>query len=57
MDTKEIKEWLEGALINLAFIVVLVLLSPIIIIEIVVRFVVEKVKGVDENKTDKEVER
>lgn len=57
MDTKEIKEWLEGALINLAFIVVLLLLSPIIIIEIVVRFVVEKVKGVDENKTDKEVER
>lgn len=57
MDTKEIKEWLEGALINLAFIVVLLLLSPLIIIEIVVRFVVEKVKGVDENKTDKEVER
>lgn len=57
MDTKEIKEWLEGALINLAFIVVLLLLSPIVIIEIVVRFVVEKVKGVDENKTDKEVER
>lgn len=42
METKDIREWIEALVVNLAFLTVFVLLSPLIIIECLVRWLLKK---------------